>query len=134
MNDLLESTCEHEGFESKPYQDHLGNWTFGHGLTYITEEESKYIVRARLDNLQVSLMSIHTWIGDDPPRHGIMLDITTEMAYQMGLTGCLNFKNMWKALEDSDYSKAADEMLDSNWAKQTPNRANEMANIIRELA
>ena len=36
---------------------------------------------------------------------------------------------MWKALEQSppEYSVAASEMLDSRWAKQTPNRAQDMS-------
>jgi len=31
-----------------------------------------------------------------------------------------------------DYINAAVEMLDSKWAKQTPNRANGLADIVRE--
>ena len=45
---LLERVLTHEGFEARPYQDHLGNWTFGHGLTFITKDESQYIVDKRL--------------------------------------------------------------------------------------
>ena len=39
------------------------------------------------------------------------------------------FKNMWKALEQDppEYATAAMEMLDSRWAKQTPNRAEAMS-------
>jgi lysozyme len=36
-------------------------------------------------------------------------------------------------LKERDYKKAADEMLDSRWAKQTPNRAKELAEIMRSL-
>jgi lysozyme len=34
---------------------------------------------------------------------------------------------MLKALQDEDYKQASVEMLDSRWAKQTPNRAKRMA-------
>ena len=34
---------------------------------------------------------------------------------------------MLKAISEKDYKQASVEMLDSRWAKQTPNRANRMA-------
>ena len=128
---LLQSTLDHEGFRSKPYKDHLGNWTFGHGLTFITIEESITIVEGRLKDFQDSLINAKGWITGHPP---IVLDVLTEMAYQMGLQGVLNFKNMWQALDDGKYIEAADHGLDSKWAKQTPERANQLMNIIRGLA
>ena len=54
-------------------------------------------------------------------------NIVVEMVYQMGAYGVSKFKNFLKALQDEDYKKASVEMLDSRWAKQTPNRANRMA-------
>jgi len=128
---VLDSTVRNEGFRAKPYQDHLGNWTFGHGLTWISEEESLTIVRGRLHDIQDSLIKAKSWITNRPPE---VLDVTTEMAYQMGVTGVFNFKNMWQALEDKNYMQAAGEGLDSKWAKQTPERANQLMNIIRGLS
>jgi len=95
---LLDRVLEHEGFRSKPYQDHLGVWTIGHGLTFLTEKESKRIVQQRLTDLTYDLIRVHRWLVM-AHNSKIILDTTTEMAFQMGLTGCLNFKNMWKALE-----------------------------------
>ena len=124
---LLESTLKHEGFRSKPYQDSLGVWTVGHGLTYITETESKEIVRARLHVLY------SRWEIMRPNYNFAILDVLTEMSFQMGFHGVLNFKKMLAALTDKNYALAADEMLDSRWAKQTPGRAQEMSDIIRGL-
>ena len=124
---LLESTLKHEGFRSKPYQDSLGVWTVGHGLTYITETESKEIVRARLHVLY------SRWEIMRPNFSFTVLDVLTEMSFQMGFHGVLNFKKMLAALTDKNYALAADEMLDSRWAKQTPGRAQEMSDIIRGL-
>tara|TARA_R110000796_G_scaffold44892_1_gene109084 strand:+ start:1941 stop:2414 length:474 start_codon:yes stop_codon:yes gene_type:complete len=53
------------------------------------------------------------------------------MGYQLGVTGLYNFKNMWAALKTEDYNKAATEALDSRWAKQTPERAERVAEVIR---
>ena len=36
-------------------------------------------------------------------------------------------------MDERDWNRAADEMLDSRWAKQTPNRANELSEIVRNF-
>ena len=50
-------------------------------------------------------------------------EILIEMVFQLGKNGVSKFKNMWKALAEKNYVGASYEMLDSRWAKQTPNRA-----------
>ena len=41
---LIERMALNEGFRSKPYQCSENVWTIGHGLTWITEEESLCIL------------------------------------------------------------------------------------------
>lgn len=73
------------------------------------------------------------WIGDDHPEE--VNSVVTEMAYQMGLPTLQQFKKFKKAIEDGDYQRAADEMLDSKWAKQdSPERAEHLSKIVRSLA
>jgi len=60
-------------------------------------------------------------------------EIIIEMIFQLGKTGVSKFRNMWKALSELNYVGASYEMLDSRWAKQTPNRANDMADTMRSL-
>ena len=55
------------------------------------------------------------------------------MVYQLGKYGVLKFKNFLKALDEGDLSRASEEMLDSLWARQTPNRAKDLSSIISEL-
>ena len=43
-----------------------------------------------------------------------------------------NLEKMIANMENKNWKGAADEMLDSKWAKQTPNRANRLADIVRE--
>lgn len=45
------------------------------------------------------------------------------MAYQLGVDGLANFKNALANMAARRWNDAADEMLNSRWAKQTPNRA-----------
>ena len=49
--------------------------------------------------------------------------ILISMAYQMGADGLAKFTNTLKAVADQRWNDAANGMLNSAWAKQTPNRA-----------
>jgi lysozyme len=69
----------------------------------------------------------HLTAGLNPVREAVMLS----MAYQMGVTGLLGFKNMQSAIDRRAYWEAADHMLDSRWAKQTPARAERHAEMMR---
>lgn len=127
MNELLKRVLKHEGFRSKPYTDSLGVITIGHGLTYITESESIDIVEERLLELRRKIWGAHPWLND----RWALTDVLAEMCFQLGWTGCHNFKRMWKALEKADMNEAADEALNSRWAKQTPARALELSELMR---
>ena len=134
MNDeLLNRILVHEGFRTKAYPDPLSGaepFTFGHGLTYITEDESIEIVKNRLQTIANSLDNIYPWARElEPAAHGVLI----EMAFQMGVTGLGKFKLFLSALHVGDYREAAKQMLDSRWAKQTPARAAELSHIIRGL-
>ena len=62
--------------------------------------------------------------------------IIIEMIFQLGKSGVSKFRNMWKALAEDppNYHVASIEMLDSRWAKQTPNRAQEMSDHMKSCA
>ena len=56
--------------------------------------------------------------------------IITSMCFQMGVQGVSKFKLMWESISDEDFVVAAAEMLDSQWARQTPERATRHANVM----
>lgn len=58
-------------------------------------------------------------------------DILYSMAYQLGVDGLSAFRQMLAAVIRGDFSAAADNMLNSLWAKQTPDRANRHAAVMR---
>jgi lysozyme len=60
-------------------------------------------------------------------------DVVMEMCYQLGVTGVSKFKKTLAYLQDKQWEKASVEMLDSLWAKQTPNRAKELSNRVKEV-
>ena len=126
---LIERIGVNEGFRSKPYQCSEDVWTIGHGLTWITEEESSSILSGRISSLHLKLLDDLDWYEDMPPE---VKGVIIEMCYQMGFTGFCKFKKAIVAMKEHDWKTASDEMLDSKWAKQTSNRANQLADIVRE--
>lgn len=126
---LLEKIKNSEGFRSRPYKCSRGVWTFGHGLTYITEEESEQLVKNRIESLtfQIDNLLRSEEISIDDTRKEVLI----EMAYQLGVKGLSKFYRMLKALKDMDYDTAADEMLNSLWARQTPQRCKRLSEVMR---
>ena len=57
--------------------------------------------------------------------------VVANMAYQMGTNGVEKFHNMFNAIRTQNYDQAASAMLNSLWAAQTPNRASELAERVR---
>jgi len=54
------------------------------------------------------------------------------MVFQLGKTGVSKFKKMFEALKEYDYTRAAEEMLNSAWYRQTPSRCEELSNLMRK--
>ena len=126
---LIERIGGNEGFRSKPYQCSEDVWTIGHGLTWITEEESLSILTGRISQLHLKLLDDLDWYKDMPPE---VKGVIIEMCYQMGFAGFCKFKRAIANMKEHNWKDAATEMLDSKWAKQTSNRANQLADIVRE--
>lgn len=63
----------------------------------------------------------------DVPRQAVLIS----MAYQMGVDGLDAFKNTLHSIASGYWVLAAGEMLDSKWAKQTPDRAKRHAEQMR---
>lgn len=127
MEALLKSIADNEGFSSTAYPDPLSGgkpYTFGHGLTTITESESLQIVKNRVVSITSELsikLPYFTKLPEDAQ------EVLIEMAYQMGVNGVLNFKNTLKLIKNGDYVGASAELHNSKWAFQTPRRASKLS-------
>jgi lysozyme len=53
--------------------------------------------------------------------------ILVNMCFQLGQGGLSKFKNMNSAVEDGEWSRMSEEMMDSRWARQTPERAERLS-------
>ena len=55
------------------------------------------------------------------------------MMFNMGLTRLSKFKNMKVSVDDRNWDIAADEMVDSRWYYQVPNRAKRLVERMRNI-
>ena len=120
----------HEGVRHKPYRDSLGVLTIGIGRNLergLSKEEIEYLFLCDIANVQNQVTKLAVWPKLSDDRRAVLFN----MAFQLGFRGLLNFRRMLDALGADDYERAADEMLDSRWAEQTPERAHELAAIMR---
>ena len=131
---LLDKIKEHEGFRSKVYQCTQGYDTIGYGFAIkdleLDEDIAEQILIKKLDSLQERIESKFNWFDNSPQE---VKDVVVNMCYQLGVSGFSKFKKTIYLLETEQYEEASVEMLDSLWAKQTPNRAKELSEILSDL-
>jgi len=142
MDRLLESVKKHEGYRNKVYLDTLGKRTVGVGHLCVEdfwEDDKEYEEKFLMTILEHDLSTAIKGANELMAENGCMdmnekaHEIIIEMIFQLGKTGVSKFKNMWKALSELNYVGASYEMLDSRWAKQTPNRAKGMADTMKSI-
>jgi len=137
---LKKQVIANEGVRKTAYKDTLNNCTIGVGhLIRLPDEE--YLLDKELTDLEVDQIFV-TDLNQaiDDARKFIDADsipdeafeVVVDMAFNLGLPKLSKFKNFQQALKDKDFVKASEEMLDSRWAKQLPNRSKRLAEIMRD--
>lgn len=122
---------QEEGSVPHAYQDHLGYWTIGVGRLIdqrkgggLSPDEVDYLLRNDIEAKTREVFAALPWAKDlNEPRQAVLIG----MAFQMGTTGLLGFKNTLALIKAGRYTEAAAGMLNSLWAQQTPGRATRMA-------
>ena len=131
---LLNQIKQHEGFKPRVYKCTEGYDTIGYGFAIkdlvIDEDIADLILMRKLDTLQQRIASVFGWFFNSPQE---IKDVVTNMCYQLGVSGFSKFKKTIYYLETEQYEEASVEMLNSLWAKQTPNRAKELSEIVRSV-
>jgi len=138
---VKERIKKHEGFRDTIYKDSLSKMTIGWGHLITPQDkliENNQYSEEFLNNLfekdfDIACDQAMSLIGS----YNICEDaigVVIEMVFQLGVGNVSKFKNMLEALKESDYAHAAVHMLASNWHKQTPERCEELAEILRTCA
>lgn len=142
---LREELAEDEGCKFEIYLDHLGLPTFGIGAlikdhdpeygqpvgTPVSEER----VRQRFNlDIAVTIEDCQVLYDDfdDLPEEAQL--VIANMMFNLGRPRLSKFKGMKAGVDDRDWERAADEMVDSRWHDQVPNRAKRLVKRIRDLA
>jgi lysozyme len=135
ITNLVDQLRRDEGEVLHAYQDSKGFWTIGVGICIdsrvncgITAEESAYLLQNRIANTTVQLQTNLPWFSAlDPIRQEALINAT----FNMGIGHLLGFHNTLSLLQQSNWDAAAQEMLNSSWAKEVPARAQRLAQQIR---
>jgi lysozyme len=135
---LIEDLKRDEGWEPSAYQDTLGYWTIGYGFLIderkggkIPESIGEMWLTHNVETLIRSVRAVLPWFDDQPEPVKLAL---CNMAYQLGVSGLKGFTKTLDLIRQGRYREAGDEALNSNWAEQTPDRAQRMARLIRSGA
>ena len=134
MKDIIEQLKIHEGYKPTVYKCTAGVDTIGIGFAIkdlnLSEEVCEMILTEKLEALEERFEKKFDWFHTSPVE---VRNVMLNMAYQLGFAGFCKFKKTIAYLEEAEWEKASEEMLDSRWAKQTPNRAKELSEIIKSL-
>ena len=134
MKDIIEQLKIHEGYKPKVYKCTAGVDTIGIGFAIkdleLSEDVCELILKEKLQALEERFEDKFDWFKTSPIE---VRNVMLNMAYQLGFRGFCKFKKTLSYQENAEWESASKEMLDSKWAKQTPNRANELSEIIKSL-
>jgi len=134
-----------EGVKYEIYNDHLGYPTFGIGhLVIDTDPEYGEEVGTPVSEDRVAEAfdkDVRTVIADCEILYPDFDELPEEcqliianMMFNMGRPRLKQFKGMKRGVDSRDWNAAADEMIDSNWYRQVPNRAGRLVKRMRALA
>jgi len=144
MSQIIHVLRFEEGFKPKPYIDSEGFPTAGTGFkigpkgaplsnyTFTIPQEVNDVWLQCLVNDTIAKMNTYpTIVAALKQCNDARRDVLISMAYQMGAGGLVGFKNTLAMMAAGNFSGAADGMLNSLWAKQTPARAKRQSDVMR---
>ena len=133
-----------EGVKYEVYKDHLGYPTFGIGHL-ILDSDPEYgwsdgkavnedrVIEAFESDLQGVLADCKLLYSDFDSLPEDAQEIIANMMFNMGRPRLSKFKGMKRGVDNRDWHEAADEMVDSAWYRQVPNRAERLVTRMRNI-
>ncbi len=129
---LIEQLKRHEGLRLKPYKCTADKLTIGVGRNLedvgISEEEAEMLLQNDIQRATVQIQREFPWTTElDEVRFAALINFT----FNVGIGTVGKFVNAMALLRDGNYDMAADEFLNSRWAKQVGQRAIDVTDQIR---
>ena len=134
-----------EGVKYEIYNDHLGYPTFGighlvrdtdpeHGQEIGTPVSENRVIEAFNKDVESVLNDCTILYGNFSKLPEEAQLIIANMMFNLGRPRLSKFKGMKAGVDAGDWKKAADEMVDSAWYRQVPNRAGRLVSRMKALA
>jgi lysozyme len=134
MGQLIEMIKRHEGVKDKVYKCSQGYETIGVGRNIsesglgLSQDEIDYLLHNDIERCDMELKDSYYWYGGlNKARRDAMVDI----CFNLGITRLRGFVKALEAMSREQFDIAADEFMDSLWAKQVGRRAEEVTEMIR---
>ena len=145
VDTLCEELSGDEGCKYSIYLDHLGLPTFGVGHlirsndpeydqpvgTEVSEERVRNVFMLDIAVTKIDCLRLYPDFDVLPEECQLII---ANMMFNMGYKRLSKFKKMRAAVNKRDWDTAADEMIDSRWYTQVPNRAKRLVKRMRDLA
>jgi lysozyme len=142
---LREELAEDEGCKYEIYLDHLALPTFGIGHlirefdpengqpvgTPVSEERVRQAFNLDIIVTLEDCDRLYPDFDELPEEAQLVI---ANMCFNLGYPRLSKFKGMKAGVDARDWHRAADEMVDSRWHDQVPNRAKRLVKRIRALA
>ena len=141
---LQEDLEDDEGVVYEIYLDHLGLPTFGIGHL-VTKNDPEYgkdvgtvIEQSRVQSafnldIAVTVEDCHRLYKDFKELPEEVQLIIANMMFNLGYPRLSKFRGMKANVDARDWPGAADEMVDSKWYTQVPNRARRLVERMRQV-
>jgi lysozyme len=131
---LIEQLRIHEGVETHAYECTAGKITVGVGRNIdpdgglgLSESEINFLLKNDIYRSRKELSESFDWFDDlDEVRQDGMCNLH----FNLGLTRLRGFQKALRFMESGDFLLASEEFLDSRWAEQVGNRADDVAQMI----
>lgn len=147
MSEMINRLIFHEGLRLKPYICPAGKLTIGIGRNTeenpftkeelarignwkngITREQAYWLCQNDIERCIKELRNNLIWFEKlDAERKYALIDL----CFQLGIIGLLKFKRTLGSIAVGNYELAAEQVLESKYAKQTPDRAKRISNLIK---
>jgi lysozyme len=131
-NRLIDQLRIHEGVEKTVYNDSEGIPTIGVGRNLrdrgLSDDEIDYLLSNDIDIVVDELDKVMPWWRDlDEVRQRVLCDLV----FNLGMPRFSGFKKSISYMKQQMWDQAANELLDSKWARQVGRRAHTLSEMMR---
>jgi lysozyme len=122
--DIYEQLRRDESVRKFPYRDTVGKLTIGVGRNLngkgLSDEEIEHLLENDIREITIEANGKLPWF---PALDGVRQGVILNMIFNMGFAGLEKFPRFLQAVAQGEWETAADEMRDSEWARQVGDRA-----------